>query len=125
MTHRQPVDLILPSRPLPRPCLAFAASSSSTTSWGLTLMCRTFGDSVLNRQSGTHMRVRNLGFATSGGDRKAAASVPFNCALSSNSLPNCISRIELGLVGLGSHSTRSRHGQQFSPPPRLCCTQEG
>lgn len=57
--HRQPAvgsspsprEPGLPPPPLFLPFADFAFSSSSMTSWGLTLMCTTFGAESLNRQS--------------------------------------------------------------------------
>lgn len=46
----------LPPPPL-LPFCDFAFSSSSMTSWGLTLMCTTFGAESLNRQSGCWLDV--------------------------------------------------------------------
>jgi hypothetical protein len=60
MMHRQPAvgsspspprAGLAPPPPLDLPFADFAFSSSSITSWGLTLICTTFGAESLNRQS--------------------------------------------------------------------------
>lgn len=80
MTHLHPA-VLSPSSPLPRPMdFAFDASSSSTISCGLIVMCTTFDVSGLNLHA-------------------------FKGSLSSNSLPKNINRILLGLLGFVSHSS--------------------
>jgi len=58
ITHLQPAVPSSPSLPLAN-ALLLDASSSSTMSWGLTVICTTFAASALNLQS-TGRRVRML-----------------------------------------------------------------
>ncbi len=127
ITHRQPELLSSPS-PLLLPLLPplAAASSSSSISWGLTVMWTTLGASWLNLESARGRREQETSkyLGKDEGRRclkgetilhgknirrgKMQQISPFKGALSSSSFPNDINLIELGLDGLASHSVRFR-----------------